>query len=130
MTVRARLLLVLCGLIPTLAVAALSLYRPALFSSLESRVYDTIVRASAPRPPSGRIVIVDVDERSLAAVGQWPWRRDLVATLIDRLRALGASTIALDIMFAEPDRDAGTGPAPDAVLADSLRAGGVVLATH
>jgi HD-GYP domain-containing protein (c-di-GMP phosphodiesterase class II) len=127
MTVRARLLLVVCGLVPTLAVAVLSLYRPASFSSLETRVYDTIVRTSTPRPPSGRIVIVDVDERSLAAVGQWPWRRDLIGTLIDRLRALGASTIALDVMFAEPDRDASTVPAPDEALADSLRAGRAVL---
>ena len=127
MTVRARLLLVLCGLIPTLVAAVLSLYRPAFFSSLESRVYDTLVRASTPRPPSGRIVIVDVDERSLAAFGQWPWRRDLIGKLIDRLRDLGASTIALDVIFAEPDRYAGTGPAPDAALADAVRAGRVVL---
>ena len=127
MKVRPRLLLVLCGLVPTLVAAVLCLYRPSFFSGLESRVYDTLVRSSPTRPPSGRVVIVDVDERSLSAVGQWPWRRDLIARLIDRLRDLGASTIALDIIFAEPDRYEGTGLVPDAVLADALGGGRVVL---
>ena len=49
---------------------------------LEWRVYDTLVRAAGARPPGGRVVIVDVDERSLTTIGQWPWRRDLVARLI------------------------------------------------
>ena len=71
---------------------------------------------------------MDVDERSLAAIGQWPWRRDVVGNLIARLRDLGASTVALDIIFAESDRYEGTAPAPtDAALADTLRAGRVVL---
>ena len=94
-----------------------------LFSGLESRVYDTLVRSSPTRPPSGRIVIVDVDERSLSAIGQWPWRRDLIGRLIGQLRDLGASTIALDIVFAEADRYEGTELVPDAVLADALRRG-------
>jgi adenylate cyclase len=127
MTVRPRLLLTVCGLVPTLVAALLCLYRPFFVSSLESRVYDTLVRSSPARPPSGRIVIVDVDERSLSAVGQWPWRRDVIGTLIGRLRDLGASTVALDIIFAEADRYEGSGPAPDAVLADALREGQVVL---
>ena len=124
---RPRFLLFLCGLVPTLVAAGLCLYRPSLFSGLESRAYDTLVRSSPTRPPSGRVVIVDVDERSLSAVGQWPWRRDLIARLIDQLRNLGASTIALDIVFAEADRYEGTELVPDAVLADALGAGRVIL---
>ena len=117
----------LCGLVPTLVAAVLCLYRPAVFADLESRVYDTLVRSTPARPPSGRIVIVDVDERSLAAVGQWPWRRDVIGRLIDRLRELGAATVALDVIFAEADRSRGSGSAPDTVLADALRNGDVVL---
>jgi adenylate cyclase len=127
MKVRPRLLLFLCGLVPTLVAAGLCIYRPSLFSGLESRAYDTLVRSSPTRPPSGRVVIVDVDERSLSAVGQWPWRRDLIARLIGELRNLGASTIALDIVFPEPDRYPGTGLVPDAVLADALGGDRVVL---
>jgi len=127
MTVRPRVLLILSGLVPTLIVAALCLYRPVFFSSLEARVYDTLVRSSPTRPPSGQIVIVDIDEPSLAALGQWPWRRDLIGQLVSRLRDLGASTVALDMVFAEADRHEGWGPTSDAVLADALRKGRVVL---
>jgi HD-GYP domain-containing protein (c-di-GMP phosphodiesterase class II) len=70
---------------------------------------------------------VDVDERSLSAIGQWPWPRDLIGKLVDRMRDLGASTIALDILFAEPDRYNGIGISGDEALADTLRAGGVAL---
>ena len=127
MTVRPRRLLFLCGLVPTLLTAAFCINRPSFFSGLESRVYDTLVRSSRTRPPSGRVVIVDVDERSLSTVGQWPWRRDLIATLIGKLRDLGASTIALDIVFAEPERYDGAALSPDVVLADALGGGRVVL---
>jgi len=84
------------------------------------------LRAAPTSPPAGRIVIVDVDERSLAAVGQWPWRRDVIGQLVSRLRDLGAATIALDVMFAEPDRSGATGGG-DAALAETLGAGRVVL---
>jgi adenylate cyclase len=50
------------------------------------------------------VVIVDIDEKSLRAYGQWPWSRDLVADLVERLGKLGAAAIAFDILFAEPDR--------------------------
>jgi hypothetical protein len=55
-------------------VAVLSLYRPPVLNSLDFGVYDTLSRALPTRIPSDRIVIVDVDERSLASIGQWPWR--------------------------------------------------------
>jgi adenylate cyclase len=74
-------------------------------------------------------VIVDVDERSLAAIGQWPWRRDLIARLVAAVRDQGASAVALDIIFAEADRhsEKGAPAGSDAVLADTLRGGRVVL---
>ena len=127
MTVPPQRLVIFCGLVPTVLTAVLSMYRPSLMASTEHQVYDSLLRSIPTRPPAGRIVIVDVDERSLSAVGQWPWRRDIVADLIGRLRDLGASTVALDIMFAETDRLSGKGDSTDAALADTLRAGRVVL---
>jgi adenylate cyclase len=124
---RPRRLILLCGLIPTLIVSVLSLYRPAFFLSLEYDVYDQLARSLPTRPPSDRIVIIDVDERSLASVGQWPWRRDVIGNLVARLRDLGAAVVALDIVFAEPDRFPSRGVSPDAALATSLRGGRVVL---
>jgi adenylate cyclase len=127
MSPRHRRILLLCGLLPTLAAAILSLYRPAAFASLEYAAYDTLVRWADTRPASGRVLIVDVDERSLASVGQWPWRRDVIGRLIDALRSRGAATVALDIMFPEADRFEGSGPSPDAALSDTLRQGRVIL---
>jgi adenylate cyclase len=127
MSPRYRRILLLCGLVPTLVAAVLSLTRPATLISLEYAVYDALVRWTPTRLPSGRVVIVDGDEKSLAGVGQWPWRRDIISRLVDALRERGAATVALDIMFAENDRYEGSGRSPDAVLSDSLRKGGVIL---
>ncbi len=123
---RPRVLVRVCGLLPTFIVALLSVYRPSQLTPLEHTAYDTMVRAIPTRPPDPRIVIVDVDEKSLSAIGQWPWRRDVIGALVSRLRDLGAAAIALDIIFAESDRY-GSGAAADVALADSLRAGHVLL---
>ena len=127
MNLRPDRLVLICGLVPTLVTAWLSLSRPSALANLEYGGYDLVVRSVATRPPSGRIVIVDVDERSLSAVGQWPWRRDVIGRLITRLRDLGVPTIALDIIFAESDRYNETGVRADQTLADTLRKGGVAL---
>ena len=127
MNVRPRRFILLAGLLPTLVVVALSLDRPATLARFEWRVYDMLVRAASARAPGGRVVIVDVDERSLTTIGQWPWRRDLVAALIEQLRDFGAAVVALDIVFAEEDRYADAGPNPDLALEETLRAGRVVL---
>jgi len=127
MTRRHRGLLLVCGLVPTLAAAVLSVLRPAWLDGPERIAYDTLVRWAPTREPSGRVVIVDVDEPSLAAVGQWPWRRDVIARLITALRDRGAAVVALDIIFAEADREAAAEPSPDVVLAGTLAEGGVVL---
>ena len=119
--------LLLWGLAPTLLVTALSLYRPAALERLERTVYDTLLRSSGAGAMSGRIVIVDIDERSLGSIGQWPWRRDVVGRLIAALRDHGAAVVGLDVMFAEADRDQTNGVAPDDALAGVLREGRVLL---
>ena len=130
--------LLLCGTVPVAIAALLALVQPAALARLDRAVYDTMLRWSPPARPDPRFVIVDIDEKSLAAIGQWPWRRDHIARLITRLRDLGAATIALDIIFAEPDRDqdvvrvnetssGGSAGTPDDLLAQSLRPGKVVL---
>ena len=50
------------------------------------------------------VVIVDIDEKSLAEYGQFPWSRHVMAELVNRLNAAGATAIGFDILFAEPDR--------------------------
>ncbi len=48
--------------------------------------------------------IVDIDDASLARIGQWPWPRTRLAEIIDKLKADGARTVTLDLILAEPDR--------------------------
>ena len=50
------------------------------------------------------IRIVDIDENSLDRLGQWPWPRTQIATLVDKVGQAGAAAIGFDIVFAEPDR--------------------------
>jgi adenylate cyclase len=126
MTSRSRALTV-CGLVPTFLAALVCLVRPQFLQRLELTTYDTVLRTAPVRPTSGRVVIVDVDEKSLASVGQWPWRRDLVGRLVSKIRDAQAAVVALDIIFAEPDRFENLSVKPDESLAAALRPGRVVL---
>lgn len=129
-----RRLILIAGIAPVLLTAVLALLRPAVFKRLDDATYDVVVRMAGTKPPDPSVVIVDVDERSLDAVGQWPWRRDVVGRLLTRLRDAGAAVIAIDIMFAEPDRydtSRADGSArtttPDEELAKALRGSPAVL---
>src|SRR6185436_10535202 len=99
-----RRLIVLAGLVPVIVTAALAVAHPPAFARLDDAVYDTVVRSSSARQPAGRVAIVDVDDRSLATIGQWPWRRDVMGRLIAALKDAGAAVIAIDVIFAESDR--------------------------
>lgn len=71
---------------------------------LNTVVFDTYQRLK-PRIWAGSdVVIVDIDEASLKALGQWPWPRTTLADLTDRLGRLGAAAIVFDMVFSEPDR--------------------------
>ena len=123
----------LCGLIPVVLTALLAIYRPGVFPRLDDTVYDTVMRSGGTARPGNKVLIVDIDERSLTALGQWPWRRDVIGQLIARLRDMGASVVAMDIIFAEADRleikegESTRRASPDDLLADVLRQGRVVL---
>jgi adenylate cyclase len=88
-----------------LIAAWVSMQDVPIIDQLRNLVFDSYQRQ---RPREYRadlpVRIVDIDEESLKRLGQWPWPRDLVARLVDRLGELGATTVALDIIFAEPDR--------------------------
>jgi adenylate cyclase len=93
---------------------------PAL-TQLERWVYDARVRLFLPRMRDPRIVIVDVDERSLKAEGYWPWGRDKLALMIHQLFAhYGVRVVAFDTAFPETDPNAGL-PALEAAARGELR---------
>lgn len=84
-------------------------------------IYDALIRLQ-DRPADDAVVIVAIDDRSLQALGRWPWSRALHARLIDRLSQAEPRAVAYDVLFTEP------APADDAALAAALaRAGDVYL---
>jgi adenylate cyclase len=82
-------------------------YRLLAVDVLDNLIYDARLRLTMPRTPDNRVVIVDIDERSLAEVGRWPWGRDRMAVLVDRLLSAGVKVVGFDIVMAEPDRSSG-----------------------
>lgn len=94
-------------LVTALACAVPAVPAPWLFrflGSLDSRVHDLMFRARGREADTGLVVIVDVDERSIEALGQWPWPRDVLADLLRRICAQSPKVIGFDIVFAEEDR--------------------------
>src|SRR5262249_28283419 len=95
--------LVVWGVFASLLVAGLSLRPPSLLSYLDQRVYDVLLRSAHHATVSGRVVIVDVDDRSLARFGRWPWPRERLAQVLAKIQRLGAVSVGLDMIFPEPD---------------------------
>jgi adenylate cyclase len=117
-------LLGLCLLIPLIA---LRVWDPAPLEILRLRVFDLYQMVHPRLPAAEPVVIVDIDEESLAEIGQWPWPRLEVARMIDRLRLAGVVAIGFDITFPEPDRTSSGVYAEsladvDPAIAEALRA--------
>ena len=75
---------------------------------LDDLIYDTRLRATLPATLDERVVIVDIDEKSLAEVGRWPWPRDRMAQLVDTLfDQQHIALLGFDTVFAEPDDSSG-----------------------
>jgi adenylate cyclase len=90
-----------------------NLWQLPLLPRFEALLYDARIRAIAPRGLDDRVVVVDIDERSLreksqGGEGRWPWRRDRLAQLIgDLFQKYGVSLVALDIVLSEKDASSG-----------------------
>jgi adenylate cyclase len=88
-------------------------YRIPLIDRLEAILYDTRLKVTMPNGVDPRIVIVDIDEKSLkepkdGGEGRWPWSRNRVALLITNLvDKYGAAIVGFDVVFAERDESSG-----------------------
>ena len=105
------------------AIAALEIFQLHLLQPLENRLLDRFVKAQAAKlAPDPDIVLVDIDEKSLAVMqpeaGRWPWPRVVHAELIEGLAAQKPRAIVFDIMFTEHDRFR---PQDDAAFAEAAR---------
>ncbi len=75
---------------------------------IENIFYDLRLRITMPNTIDERIVILDIDEKSLAQEGHWPWRRDKLALLMDMVfDYYGAKVLGFDVVFSEPDISGG-----------------------
>lgn len=93
------------GLILVLLLSGLQAWDPPLVEAARLRVFDQLQRW-APRaaPLDAPVTIIDIDDDSLAEIGQWPWPRTVFAELVDKLGGLGPRAIVFDVLFAEGDR--------------------------
>ncbi|OEO32029.1 hypothetical protein VW23_013450 [Devosia insulae DS-56] len=128
-----RLLPILAGLVIVVLLTLLRIADPFPVQALREIAFDFYQRLH-PRPQAEFPVrVIDIDEAALAEFGQWPWPRDRLAAVTDRLTELGAAAIGFDVLFPEIDRmspsriaaglpgvDAATLPDYDAIFAASL----------
>jgi len=83
-------------------------YKYPFLNQLENWTYDTRLNFTRPNTTDDRVVIVDIDEISLAEVGRWPWGRDQLAIIVDNLYdGYQARVVSFDIVFAEKDESSG-----------------------
>ena len=80
------------------------LYLPSYFQSLDNRIRDFYFQFRGDEKASDDIVIIDIDEKSIKTLGQWPWERDKIAKILTNLTKADAGIIGLDIVFAETDK--------------------------
>ncbi len=93
--------------LPAAALACVLLLQVSGFSWvvwIQHRAFDAFQQMQPREYSDAGVRVIDLDDESLAKLGQWPWPRTQVARLEGRLQDLGASVTAYDIFFAEPDR--------------------------
>ena len=83
-------------------------YQVGFITQLDNIIYDARLVLTMPRGVDDRIVILDIDEKSLQELGHWPWPRDLLAKFIDKLfDQYQIAVVGFDVVFAEADYSSG-----------------------
>jgi adenylate cyclase len=87
---------------------AAKIYQLGFVNFIEAKLYDTRLRFTLPNKTDERIVILDIDEKSLKEQGRWPWGRDKLSVLIDKLfDQYSVAVVGFDVVFAEKDNSSG-----------------------
>lgn len=98
------------GLLVLLALLghAAHFYQLGFINRLDAIIYDAKIRLTMPQRMDERVVILDIDEKSLGEIGRWPWGRDRVSQLVTKLfDQHGIVLLGFDVVFAEPDESSG-----------------------
>jgi adenylate cyclase len=109
------------GILLTAFTAGLMLLELSPFETIEAKLFDYRMKLRGALTPPDNIVIAVIDEKSLERMGRWPWDRDTVAALVDKMSRSGAELIMFDVVFSEAEKN-------DPALARSIdNAGNVIL---
>ncbi len=115
-----RFAVFLTGVGVTFVMLCLYVVHPKIMQQTDFKVYDTMLPLQKRETVSPVPVVIDIDEASLKAYGQWPWPRYLVARLLSRLSEKGMAMAGVDIILAEPDRTS-----PERIQNDLMRDTGI-----
>jgi adenylate cyclase len=89
----------------SVAVLILFFLRIGFLENIEAKLFDAHFHLRGPRPTNDAITIVAIDEKSLAAVGRWPWSRSVQAQLLEAVGKAGAKAVGFDIILSEAEKD-------------------------
>ena len=92
------------SLIVTILTISIYIFLPNNFETIDNKLKDMLFINRGSIETTGNVIIIDIDEKSLAEIGQFPWSRDALATLIINLSNAGIGAMGFDIMFPEIDR--------------------------
>lgn len=104
------------SLVITIIFCILSISNLRFFNFLELKLLDVMFLKRGDLKPSANIIIAAIDEKSLKELGQWPWSRDKMASLVKNATDAGAKVVGFDVIFAEPDR-----AGKDSIFAQELK---------
>ena len=91
-----------------IALHTASVFRIAAIDRMESWFYDAWLKQTAQAGVDDRVTLLDIDEKSLQEIGRWPWGRDKMVTLLDRLfDQYQVAAVGFDVVFGEPDNSSG-----------------------
>ena len=100
-----RISSILIVLIIGFLVSSIYIFYPSLPQSFDDRIKDFMFNLRGEeKPKNDNIVIIDIDEKSLKTLGQWPWSRNILSKILENLNSAEIAIIGLDIVFAEEDR--------------------------
>jgi len=92
------------GILTVAGVLAAAFAPSSPIERLNLLVFDSYQRLKPRLAGESAVAVVDIDDESIRRLGQWPWSRTVLASMIDQLAEMGAAAIGLDIILSEPDR--------------------------
>lgn len=100
-----NLIYILASIILSVIISSIYIFSPNLPLSIDNKLKNYMFNIRGEiQPKSDSVVIIDIDEKSLQTLGQWPWSRDILSKILKNLSKKDVAIIGLDIVFAEEDR--------------------------